>query len=68
MEENGKRISQLQEIREPTGEEMVPVALNGANGYVKLSDISPTLILEHDEKTMTLKVTGIKIIVKETQQ
>lgn len=64
MEEKGTPISKLQEIRDPTGEEMIPVAINGTNGYVKLKDISPTLSVEYDESEQKLTVTGISLTIK----
>lgn len=64
MEEKGLPISQLGVITNPTGEEMIPVAINESNGYVKLKNLSPKLTLEYDESSRTLKVIGISIVVK----
>lgn len=64
MEENGKRISELEEIRDPTGEEMIPVAINGKNGHVKLKNATRKLEVEYDEESQTLTITGINLTIK----
>lgn len=58
--EEGVKISELKEIRDPTGEEMIPVAVideetgEGENGHIKVKNIRGSLKATYDEKTQTL--------------
>ena len=60
MEEEGLKISELKEIRDPTGEELIPVAVidsetgKGENGHVKLKNISSKIDVGYDEASQTL--------------
>lgn len=58
--EEGLKISELPEIVNPTGEEMIPVAIineeteEGENGHIKLKNLTCKMQAEYDEKTQTL--------------
>lgn len=62
MEEEGLKISELKEIRDPTGEEMIPVAIineetgKGENGHIKVKNIKASVTAEYDAATLTLKI------------